>query len=177
MTAHAMNGVSDEYLAAGMSDYIPKPFQPQLLLNKIQSLVTSRPRETSVPSLPGGQDITGIEAHLQSMLEILAYDQVASIVALYLQATEGHLGSISDCQAAGDIAGLMAQAHILVSLAGNVGAVQASQAARDLEHGCRDGAPAERISELVTSLASEIASSAAVLRSWKARPLEARTSA
>jgi len=177
MTAHAMNGVSDEYLAAGMSDYIPKPFQPQVLLNKIQGLRTSQPVKPSIPGRPDSAEVTDIGTHLQGMLEILSQDQVNSIVALYLQATEGHLASIAACHAAGDIAGLTAQAHILVSLAGNVGAGHASQAARDLEHGCRDGAAADHISERVSRLTAEILSSAAALRAWRAGPPQARAKA
>jgi signal transduction histidine kinase/DNA-binding response OmpR family regulator len=38
MTAHAMAGAKEEYLAAGMTDYISKPVQPKLLLSKLAKL-------------------------------------------------------------------------------------------------------------------------------------------
>src|SRR6185295_4179901 len=47
MTAHAMQGVSEEYLNAGMNDYITKPFQAALLLAKLDRLAEGLPIETT----------------------------------------------------------------------------------------------------------------------------------
>jgi signal transduction histidine kinase/DNA-binding response OmpR family regulator len=48
MTAHAMAGAEEEYLAVGMSDYVSKPVQPKLLLSKLAKLA-----ETLLPLIDG----------------------------------------------------------------------------------------------------------------------------
>jgi signal transduction histidine kinase/DNA-binding response OmpR family regulator len=45
MTANAMSGAKDEYLTAGMNDYISKPVQPKLLLAKLAMLAETLPDE------------------------------------------------------------------------------------------------------------------------------------
>jgi len=41
LTANAVKGVIEECLSAGMNDYIPKPFNPETLANKIKHLLDS----------------------------------------------------------------------------------------------------------------------------------------
>jgi signal transduction histidine kinase/DNA-binding response OmpR family regulator len=50
MTAHAMAGVKEKYLAAGMSDYISKPIQVKLLLSKLAKVADAADRLAKTPT-------------------------------------------------------------------------------------------------------------------------------
>jgi signal transduction histidine kinase/CheY-like chemotaxis protein len=136
MTAHAMRGASEEYLAAGMNDYITKPFQPAVLLAKLERIgkgAAIEPVRAPPPQTPALLDTKNLEELAQG----LPWNNLAGLITLYLHAAEAHLLEIDACAKAGDLSGLVGQAHMLVSSAGNLGAMQTSALARELEHFCR----------------------------------------
>jgi signal transduction histidine kinase/CheY-like chemotaxis protein/HPt (histidine-containing phosphotransfer) domain-containing protein len=168
MTAHAMNGVSEQYLAAGMNDYICKPFRPEMLLEKIASLGRDTAGAPS-PCQPQGDGPLNIE-HLEAMQASLTAEQLDSLLGLYVHAAEHHLQEIARSAAASDLDGVAAQAHILVSTAGNVGACIASGMARELEGACRNAEPQARIETCAASLAAAVRQSCAALEEWRGFP-------
>jgi len=140
MTAHAMQGVSEEYLAAGMNDYITKPFQPALLLAKLDSFAKNLPakpadsdRQSAAPVLDTG--------NLDELAAALPPENVASLITLFVHDAQSCLQEMERCAQANDLAGIARLAHGLVSSAGNLGAMRASQLARKLEQFCVAGAP------------------------------------
>jgi signal transduction histidine kinase/DNA-binding response OmpR family regulator len=50
MTAHAMTGAKEQYLAAGMSDYISKPIQVKMLLSKLAKITDTAHPLASAPA-------------------------------------------------------------------------------------------------------------------------------
>ncbi|HLG85967.1 MAG TPA: response regulator, partial [Alphaproteobacteria bacterium] len=38
LTAHAMSGAREQYIEAGMNDYVSKPIEPAILLGKINEI-------------------------------------------------------------------------------------------------------------------------------------------
>ncbi len=167
MTAHAMTGVREDYLAAGMNDYVSKPFQPALLLEKLEGVAAGTASKVKMPSPKRVQDnaeILNLE-NLEELEVTLPADKVADFISLYLNSVEGHLKQIDAFAEAQDFEGLAKQAHILVSTAGNLGAVKTSTLAREVEHACADR-NGDRLRPMLIQLRESCAASSDGLRAW-----------
>jgi CheY-like chemotaxis protein/HPt (histidine-containing phosphotransfer) domain-containing protein len=167
MTAHAMAGVKEEYLAAGMNDYISKPIQPALLLSKLANLSVAAEARSAVIESPVDREPPLLDvSKLRELEAALPFDQLASFIALYLADLDRHLAGIDACCArTSDFESISKHAHIIVSIAGNLGAMQTSAAARRVEIACRaaDEALAHR---LLGELRESCDRSSEALRAW-----------
>ena len=169
MTAHAMAGAREEYLASGMDDYITKPVQPTLLLSKLAGLAAGLVAQAAPidvegpgePSPPAALDLEKL-AELEAALPLAT---LMSFVSLYLTEVEVHLNQLEDYRGKGNFDGVRKEAHIIVSIAGNLGAMRTSALARRLETACRSG-EYERTDGLVEELANAVLSSSAALTAW-----------
>jgi len=131
MTAHAMAGAREEYLAAGMDDYVSKPFQPDTVLSKLSQL-GGAPRKDAATSEEGAFDILD-QATLADLKALMSDDNMRDFVTLCLRGAEGHVAQIEACLAARDPKGVAREAHMLISVAGNMGAMRLSELARKVE--------------------------------------------
>jgi HPt (histidine-containing phosphotransfer) domain-containing protein len=88
------------------------------------------------------------------------------LISLYLIEIEQHLARIAKCAAANvDLKEISNQAHIIVSNAGNFGAMQTSAIARHLEKACGSGD--DKLSyRLMDALNASCRESSAALRGW-----------
>jgi CheY-like chemotaxis protein len=165
MTAHAMRGACEEYLAAGMNDYITKPFQPALLLGKLdrlaEGLSAEPPPKRQSPVLPVLDT-----ANLEELSAALRPDDLAGLITLFLHEVECQIQVIDDCEKAGDLAGIARQAHMLVSCAGNLGAMRASALAREVEHFCKAGNP-DGLAPMLDELRQTCAQACIGLKAWQ----------
>ncbi|HEV3081801.1 MAG TPA: response regulator, partial [Gemmataceae bacterium] len=165
MTAHAMTGASEGYLAAGMSDYVSKPFQPATLLAKLDKISPNCTQvQSPAPTIPTIPETLNLSM-LKDLEENLPGGSVAEFVSLYLSTVDTHLAEIGACAAAQDFDGVARQAHILVSTAGNLGAVKTSALARELEHACADR-NGDKLGPMVIQLRESCAASSDGLRAW-----------
>ena len=156
MTADAMSGSRAECLRAGMNDYISKPIQVDAL-NAILNLLTGTRKPTerveSKQALPA--DVPELPVldtrQLDTIGDVLTQDQVRDLQLLYLKDTECHIAEVNALVRSGDLNAIARTAHIVVSTAGNIGAVQTSMRARQLEEACKRG-ERDKIAFLIDAL-------------------------
>jgi signal transduction histidine kinase/DNA-binding response OmpR family regulator/HPt (histidine-containing phosphotransfer) domain-containing protein len=174
MTAHAMAGAREEYIAAGMNDYVSKPVQPSLLLSKLSAIavgITDVVLAAAVDApLPIGAGASAKPSpldlgKLNELAAALPPATIRNFISLYLADVELHLAQIAQCRAGGDFEGVSRQAHTIISTSGNLGAMQTSAVARRLESACRGG-DHEQSCRLIDELRESSRESSDALRDW-----------
>ena len=145
MTAHALVDERQKCLEAGMDDHIPKPIDPDLLLETVARWIRSAaapaeagpagrvepPRLRSPLDVTGGLRRTGGNRPLYFRL-----------LARFLESHGDTPGQIAEALARGDVARARLLAHTIKGVAGNVGAAEVQETAARLEEALEgDGAP------------------------------------
>lgn len=165
MTANAMAGARDEYLAAGMDDYICKPVQPVQLLDKLAGL----PAAGSLPApSPIASEPVLDEANLDDLSDAIDVDKTIEFIAVFLADAKDRLEQILGAIAAQDRDATSRYAHSLVSMAGTFGAMQMSALARRLERDAKT-AEADEVGVLAGQLVECGHRTEAALQDWIAR--------
>jgi signal transduction histidine kinase/CheY-like chemotaxis protein len=152
MTANAMVGMREEYLAAGMDDYVSKPFDQQQFLDTVARWVASGADHAAVatadsgaalPADPMAEDDASLGRLEPTVLAGLqAIVPAADFHVLVENFVEHGLARVHRIQAlaeASDLAPLRAEAHDLISTAGNVGLVGLQALGRRMHDACADG--------------------------------------
>jgi signal transduction histidine kinase/ligand-binding sensor domain-containing protein/CheY-like chemotaxis protein/HPt (histidine-containing phosphotransfer) domain-containing protein len=151
LTADATAAGREACLAAGMDDYLAKPFRrealhgmlAQWLGNKTQSEPTQEPKASAsaVDSTPPGEPILDratLDA-LRALPRSGAKDMLSHIGELYLLDSRGLIASIEESLGAGNSVDLARAAHAWRSYNGNVGALGLARLCRELEDTARQG--------------------------------------
>jgi len=161
MTASAMMGAREEFLAAGMDDYISKPIQRRLLFAKLAAVAGRKAPVPPAQAEAGGFDME----KLDGLETVMSRDDVLSFVELYLADSAMRLEAIGAALPRGELEMVGRSAHVLVATAGNLGAAAVSASARALEEACRRNDPAAA-GLAAERLARTADGARATLRAW-----------
>jgi CheY-like chemotaxis protein/HPt (histidine-containing phosphotransfer) domain-containing protein len=169
MTANAMEGAREEYLAAGMNDYIGKPVQPKVLIERLAAFAAAR-SASPLPVPPVLADDAPLldEQNLTDLLEVVQTEKTIGFVEVFLQDAADRLARIEGAMRTGDLEVCRRATHSLISMAGTFGAARMSTLARGLESVCKssNAADAARLADRLQTCGLETATA---LRAWIAR--------
>jgi signal transduction histidine kinase/DNA-binding response OmpR family regulator len=155
MTANAQLGARELYLAAGMNDYVAKPISPAAVLGLLAQFGPRGETHVADPALaeaqPDGTPLLDRRA-IETLGQAIGQDQLAELLALFVEDSREHLETIADGQIASDMAVVARSAHSLISSAANVGALHMSTLSRTIQ-----GAAQNDDRAAVTRVARELA--------------------
>jgi CheY-like chemotaxis protein len=136
MTANAQPGAREDYLAAGMDDYVTKPISPAALLALLDRFKPVAP----APAAPAADADPVLDAEtLKGLAAMMGEDGLCSFLSLLAQDARGNLDAATAAFAGGDLPAVARAAHAIISSAGNAGARQLSVLARKLETAAKSG--------------------------------------
>ena len=154
LTANAMRGDRERCLAAGMDDFVSKPFRLDELRRTLERWVAQAPppgrpatslaREASAP--PPSQELDEQAlAELAALRKPGGADLLGRVARLFREKTPALLSDIEDAARRRDGDALGAAAHSLKSSAACVGALGLAESCERLEHLARAGRVADAV--------------------------------
>jgi CheY-like chemotaxis protein len=152
LTANALPGDGERCLAAGMDDYLSKPFDVHGLRRIMVRWLPERAPDTAgrqpeagpAPVAPAAEAAPSPinEKALDNIRALQAPggpNLLAKVIGLYLSGSPKLLGDLREAAGRGDAAALRMAAHTLKSSSANLGAMALSASCKELETLAREG--------------------------------------
>jgi PAS domain S-box-containing protein len=173
ITAHAMAGAHEQYLAAGMNDYISKPFERDQFLATVRRWIRpgaddtagARPqgRAPAMPAAPTAEMPAFDDSSLARLSTEVPEPEFRELIDAYLTGAAELLTAAETAAAGADLGSLAKAAHDLVSTSGNFGVPRVQALARRIEEACKGRNSAQAL-ELAKELRAESERAWAALR-------------
>jgi len=170
MTANAMPGDRERYLASGMDGYVAKPIDPQALAHEILSAPRSAAASPTAGALAKPSEALLDLVRLQALLEFddAERSMVRGMIDMFLRDAPGYLAQMREAGARSNPVALAQSAHALKGAAANATANALSQAVARIEALAREGASGE-LGQLVQALDSLYERTASALAAERER--------
>ncbi|WP_372023104.1 response regulator (plasmid) [Tistrella mobilis] len=143
MTANAMAGMREEYMAAGMDDFVPKPFRAERLLTMAARWTAWRDRVAPItatvapppPAPAAADDMSDLldEAPMTTLRGLVSARALASMVGGFETTGRQQIGEVAAALSAGDHDRLRRLGHDMISVAGNCGLTALMKAGQALQ--------------------------------------------
>lgn len=136
MTANAMTGAREEYLQAGMDDYIAKPIQPRALMEKLSVIAAKCEAKNDGPAVLDRSILENLERKM-------GRNESEALLSLFLQNLERQITEIGNTLDHGNTEDTGQIAHELADAAKKVGAQKLAAAAEIMFDACCNSGPIE----------------------------------
>ncbi|MBT5780101.1 MAG: response regulator [Rhodospirillaceae bacterium] len=149
VTANAMKGDREKYLAAGMTDYVAKPINQNELFAAIGRCcggageIAESPKAAPERHSPSDQAVILDEQILDSLSAKIGAAKMAGLVELYVEEIATRLAQLHSLKDGSDLAAIKLEAHSLKGTSGGFGAMRLQQTAEALDIACREGRDAD----------------------------------
>jgi CheY-like chemotaxis protein/HPt (histidine-containing phosphotransfer) domain-containing protein len=167
LTAHALTGAKEEYMAAGMDDYLSKPINAPDMLRVLANATWNLPLEKGKGGELDGSDRTitpNIDlANFDTLWSIMSPGDAHDFIQMYLDEVDQQALRIETFAGARALQHVASESHDLVSTSGNVGAIKVTECARLLERLCAAG-DADGVQRTMPALRTAIDISSRALR-------------
>ncbi len=169
LTAHAMTGAKEEYLAAEMNDYLSKPIDNRELFSRLNDVAVGLVRRGAGPALVDSDCVPPVTidpARLEMIAEVMAGGEpLGEFLDVFLTNTAERINQIRRLLDSHDLDGTGREAHTLLGTTANFGAMRLSPLAEELRAAC-DAGNARRARDIADGLTEAWDATSAAMRAW-----------